>query len=173
MQEKDFCDISMNGRMAYLILCVESYIKTKYPSKDWTVLSKWMWKSTSEYWDEWDDKFMEIIPEFLFEFDSYEESDFENLTKEEYDYFTDLFKDLPEDFNSLLLKLHEMNSIYCYEPIPGQGEGASKLIIESCAILKKYNIPLPAISTVAFSSFSEKNGWGENFDGTKLSIILN
>ena len=66
MQAKNFNEISMNGRMAYLILCVERYVKTKYPDKDWSVLSQWMWDSTSEYWDEWDSKFMEIIPEFLF-----------------------------------------------------------------------------------------------------------
>ena len=56
--------------MAYLILCAELYVKTLNPDKDWSVLSKWMWDATSEYWDEWDSKFMEIIPEFLYEFDT-------------------------------------------------------------------------------------------------------
>ncbi len=52
----------MNGRMAYAILCVEKYLKEKYPDDAWNELSKLMWSVTSIYWDEWDNKFIEIIP---------------------------------------------------------------------------------------------------------------
>lgn len=173
MQAKNFNEISMNGRMAYLILCVERYVKTKYPDKDWSVLSQWMWDSTSEYWDEWDSKFMEIIPEFLFEFDSYEESDFECISEDEYNYFSSLYDGLSDEFNSLLLKLHELQQVYCYESIPGNGMDASKIAIEACSILENNNIALPELEKVAFSRFSEKKGWGNNFDGTRISLILN
>ena len=33
-----FNTISMNGRMAYVIMCVEKYLKSIYPNKDWTLL---------------------------------------------------------------------------------------------------------------------------------------
>ena len=173
MQVKDFNDISMNGRMAYLILCVESYAVAMYPVKDWSKLSQWMWAATSEYWDEWDEKFMEIIPEYLFEKNSYEESDFECISEDEYDYFSSLLSSLSDDFNTLLLKLHELNQVYCYESIPGNGIDASKLVVEACAILEKNQIPVPDPENVAFSRFSEKDGWGNDFDGTKLSLVLN
>lgn len=173
MQASDFNEISMNGRMAYLILCVELYVKTLYPDKDWSVLSKWMWGATSEYWDEWDSKFMEIIPEFLYEFDSYKESDFECISEDEYDYFTSLFDGLSDEFNSMLLKLHELQQVYCYESIPGNGADASKIVVDACGILEANHIDLPNLEKVSFSRFSEKDGWGNDFDGTKLSIILN
>ncbi len=173
MQAKDFNEISMNGRMAYLILCVESYVKAVYPDKDWTVLSQWMWNATSEYWDEWDSKFMEIIPEFLFECDSYEESDFECISEDEYEYFTSLFDGLSDEFNNLMLKLHELQQVYCYESIPGRGTDASKIIVEACNILEHNDIVLPDPEKIAFSRFLEKDGWGNDFDGTELSLILN
>ena len=28
-------NVSMNGRMAYIIMCVEAYLKAIYPQKDW------------------------------------------------------------------------------------------------------------------------------------------
>ncbi len=158
--------------MAFLILCVEKYVIAKHPETDWSVLSEWMWKATSEPWDEWDDRFMEIIPEFLFEFDSYDEAEFDNLTAEEYKTFTTLFSSRDKDLNALLLKLHELQQVYCYEAIPENGVAAINIVLEACKILEQNNIPLPEISSIAFSSFSEKNGWGEDFDGTNLSLIL-
>ena len=68
--------------MAYSILCVGEVLVAKYPDDDWSVLSKEMLKATSTYWDEWGNRFIEIIPEYLFEFDTYEESDFEGTIYE-------------------------------------------------------------------------------------------
>ncbi len=173
MKYSDFENISMNGRMAYLILCVEKYLITKYPHTDWTVLSKWMWKATSEYWDEWGYRFIEIIPEYLFEFDSYEASNFEAISKEDYDYFTKLFKDNTEILNELLQKLYDMQEVYCYTSIPGKGNDAIQIVLDMCNVLEKENVSLPDPSIVSFSTFKDKDGWGEDFDGEKLSLILN
>lgn len=173
MQTADFSNISMNGRMAYLILCIEKYLITKYPMKDWSELSKIMWNVTSNYWDEWDYKYIEIIPEYLFAFKSFEDSDFECITKEEYSYFSELLRDLPEEVNKLLLAPHNLQEVYCYSDIPGKGEEASQIILDICTILQNSNIELPDVSSVTFSGFSEKSGWGEQFDGSKLSLVLN
>ncbi len=173
MKNSIFNEVSMNGRMAYLVLCVEKYLTTLFPEKDWRVLSEWMWKVTSLYWDEWDDKFIEIIPEYLFEFDTYADSDFELLTEEDYEYFTHLFTNMPEDFNKLMINLHEMQKVYCYTSIPGIGSDSIRIIEKTCDILKSNNICEPDASIVLFSKFTEKDGWGEQFDGTHLSLILN
>lgn len=173
MIASDFNEISMNGRMAYLILCIEKYLITKYAGKDWTILSKILWDVTSNYWDEWDFKYVEIIPEHLFEFENFEDSDFEEITKEEYDNFSNLLKNMPAEVNKLLLAPHLLQEIYSYTSIPGYGTEASNIILNVCKILEDNNIELPSISAVHFSRFTEKNGWGEQFDGSKLSLILN
>ena len=172
MNTSDFSNISMNGRMAYSILCVEKVLVAKYPDDDWSVLSKEMWKATSTYWDEWGNRFIEIIPEYLFEFDTYEESDFEGITKDEYDYFVNLLKGRSDVLNQLLLKLYELQEVYCYTSIPGNGPKASEIVLDICNTLEQNSISLPDISTVAFSNFSEKDGWGYDFDGESISIIL-
>lgn len=172
MDKNTFNNISMNGRMAYAILCIEKYLINKYPLDDWKPLSKIMWEVTSSFWDEWDGKFIEIIPENLFENDSYEESGFEEITEDEYNTFAALLKDKSDELNELLYKLHELQEIYCYSSIPGKGDDASQIVLNICDILERHDIELPDIAKVNFSSFSEKNGWGNNFDGTKLSFIL-
>ena len=173
MNTSDFDNISMNGRMAYAILCIEKFFIAEYPKENWTELSKLMWGATSMYWDEWDDKFIEIIPQFLFEFKTYEEAAFERITEEEYNSFVALLKDKPAIINQLLMKLQELHEVYCYSSIPGTGNEASNIVLDICAILEQARIPLPDIKAVTFSHFSEKDGWGNDFDGTKLSLILN
>ena len=173
MNTSDFNCISMNGRMAYAILCIEKYLIENFPEDNWDALSELMWASTSEYWDEWDNKFIEIIPENLFEFDTYAESNFEVLTEDEYNSFVSLLKDKPDTVNSLLMKLHQIQNVYRYSSIPGNGKEASQLVLDICHILEQNDISLPDLDVVSFSSFTEKDGWGESFDGTKLSLILN
>ena len=142
----DFNNISMIGRFAYAVMCAEKYALAKYPEKDWRPLFSWMWQGTSDYFDEWYYRFMEILPEYLYEFNSYKDADFEYLSEEDYNYYSEFLKDIDENMETLLV-------------IPTK--------------ISDSDIDLPEIKDVAFSSFEEKNGWGEPFDGTKLSIILN
>ena len=37
--------ISMNGRMAYVIMCVERFLVAVYPERDWKPLARTMWKA--------------------------------------------------------------------------------------------------------------------------------
>lgn len=37
-----FDSVSMNGRMAYVIMCVEAFLVSEYPDRDWTFLSEKM-----------------------------------------------------------------------------------------------------------------------------------
>ena len=62
--------VSMNGRMAYSIMCVEKYLISIYPERDWNALARKMWDVTNMPWDDWSERFIEIIPQYLFEFDN-------------------------------------------------------------------------------------------------------
>ena len=39
--------VSMNGRMAYVIMCVEAFLKAKYHDRDWTLIAQKMWQATT------------------------------------------------------------------------------------------------------------------------------
>ncbi len=53
--------VSMNGRMAYVIMCVEAYLINKYPDRDWSIISRKMWQATSMNWADWPDMFSSVI----------------------------------------------------------------------------------------------------------------
>lgn len=169
----DFSDISLNGRIAYAIMCAERYALAKYPEKDWTPLFTWMWKCTSDYFDEWYYRFMEILPEYLYEFDNYKDAQFEYLSEKDYNYYAAFLKDIDKNMEKLIVIPTEIAMVYSYMPIPEEGKESIKLVYAAIKILKDNKIKLPDPSAVEFSKFSEKNGWGNPFEGKALSIIIN
>lgn len=169
----DFSNVSMVGRFAYSVMCAERYALEKYPAKDWKPLFTWMWKGTSDYFDEWYYRFIEILPEYLYEFDSFEEADFEYLTKEQYTFYSGFMKDLDDNMVALLTVPAELSMVYAYSTIPGNGKESLDLLNKAIKILNTEHIELPDPQQISFSSFSVKNGWGEPFDGSALSIVLN
>lgn len=169
----DFNNISMIGRAAYCVMCVEKYALAKYPEKDWKPLLKWMWQITTENFDEWYYRFMEILPDYLYEFDNYKDSDFEYLSEDDYNYYSEFLKDIDSNMNKLLKITTEISMVYSYTEIPGIGKESIKLVEKAISILNTAGIEPPNVADVSRFSFSEKNGWGNHFDGTTLSVVLN
>lgn len=176
-----FEDISMMGRMAYVVMCVEKYLTEKYSERDWEPISKIMWKATSVDWATWSSIYSAYIPDVLLEYDEYSEDEFGKIFDETtyhrlldlYEGITDGSEDDPEDeLNYLLNKPFEMAMVYEGTKI-GNGEDAYTIIKETERILKTNNIQLPDEEKVAFSKSSERDGWGNYFNGEFLSIILN
>ena len=77
--------ISIRGRVALSIFLLERYLESKGNLKDWIFLLEKLWKFTSyEYLDEWQSEIVELLPDSILEFKSYEASDIEFLSKSEY-----------------------------------------------------------------------------------------
>ena len=72
----------------------------------------------------------------------------------------------------LLVTPGEIAMIYSYTSIPGKGKESINLVKKSIKILEDNGIEPPDPKEVEFSSFKEKNGWGNSFDGSELSVIL-
>ena len=175
-------NVSMVGRLAYLIMCCESYLKNKYPEKDWSFVAKNMWEATSsEYWEKWTDKYVVFIPSVLFEYPEYNEEGLgETFTPEQYEMvkclYSGLTKGIENDKTDCFARIVSAPFNFCnaYDGAGiGDGSEGYALIDEVESILLENNIPLPDYHKVEFTPFSEFNGWGNEFDGTHLSIILN
>ena len=175
-----FNAISMNGRMAYVIMCVEKYLTSAYPNRDWTLLAEKLWAATSTNWSDWPEMYSNYIPDVLFQYDSYDKELSSGMTLSEYTEIENLYHGITEgreddsedSVNFILNKPFEMASVY-EGTIIGDGSESLGIISETESILLKHNISLPDYHSVAFSKFTERNGWGNDFDGRKLSIILN
>ncbi|MCR5798711.1 MAG: hypothetical protein K6G69_01425 [Lachnospiraceae bacterium] len=174
-----FSNISMNGRMAYTILCVETFLSNRYKENDWSLISKAMWKATSTNWGEWPDFYSVFIPSVLFEYAEYDDELAESMSEDEYNFLINLYsgitkglEDDPSDEVTYMLNLpFEMAMIY-EGTVIGDGSESFEIIKKAEDVLKKYNIPLPDYNIFSFTSINDHNGWGYDFDGTKYSIII-
>ena len=175
-----FNKISMNGRMAYVIMCVEAYLKKTYPDRDWKLVASAMWKATNNNWGDWTDLYCGFIPEVLCQYDNYDEDDLGssyteaqfNTLKNLYSGITEGREDDPTDeLNYVLNKPLEMAMVYEGTGI-GDGSESVEIINSLEEILIKHHIVLPDYNKISFSSIEELNGWGNDFDGEFLSIIL-
>lgn len=173
MKSEKYKTVAIIGRIAYGIMCVESYLMQKYPKKEWSILVSKLWKITNlELWDEWMDEVIEIIPEYLFEFSDYESSNFEYLSKEDYEKLCDVFRETGNDVNNVLKLFYDLACSHAYSSIEGSGRESLEMLEELIQFIIKNEVKLPDDSEIMKISFHEKNGWGIAFDGISLSKIL-
>ena len=77
-----------------------------------------------------------------------------------------------DELNYMINKPFEMAMVY---EGTGMGDGIEsvEIIQKAERILINHKIGIPDIERISFSSINELNGWGNDFDGTFLSVILN
>ena len=185
----EFENITLIGRLCYLFMCIEKYLVSLYPHQNWLPIAKRMWQWTKqEYWEIGLDIYDEVVPEYIFEFDTYEETNIRtydgNLKKEDYDEITACFKDItsgnPKDEICQVLMMPSKfgnececcNSFFDIEPY------TLNILNHIRKILCSYNISLPDITLINTFSFNrnksnERERWGKPVDAKYLSIILN
>lgn len=182
---KNWRKLSMTGRLCYLFLCIETYLTTRYPQKDWTPVAKRCWQWTKSWWNDGWEIYSAVVPEFLFEFDSYEETNEKSfdgqLSQRDYIQLVNLFSGLTtgdknDEINQLLmLPIHFGNG--CEGVDFGYASNETMWILDEAEkILSSHHIPLPDMSRLEHLKISSKygwNGWGDFIDSENLSLILN
>ena len=74
----DFSNINMCGRVCYLIMCIEKYLVTLWPERDWTVVSEHLWSWVSlEDWSVARELSDMVVPAFILEKPDYEQTNAE------------------------------------------------------------------------------------------------
>ena len=173
MKSDKYREVSIIGRIAYGMMCVEAYLINKYPQKKWDLLVEKLWKITKmELWDDWMDEVIEIIPEYLFEFQNYESAEFEYLSKEQYIELKYLFDGIGADVNQIVKLYYELANSHAYSSIVEYGEESLIMLDKIIQFLMENNVNLPTDLEIMKHKFSENNGWGNTFIGQKYSTIL-
>ena len=166
MNKYDFKNISIRGRVAFGISCLNTYFKTKYPGTDFSAVLNLACKITedSDYIDKSTEAFMEIIPEYLYEFDNYEDAEFEYISKESYNSFVSI---IPKDDSDLNLLMHSIRDIaweYCYVALDANAPETYRYLNSIIDTMNKLSLPLPDINIFKKYEFSEFDGWGRHIN---------
>jgi len=173
MNKKDFKNISMGGRLAYQLMCAERYFSFKHPTIDFKELFKLLWQVTNGmWWDTFSALIIELEPSYMLEQDNYEDEEWLKLTKEQYNLFKPIIQTFDEEDEAFMETLKDQAEVYAYTIVPKDTSESIDIIFESIQLLLDNNLELPDINLIKFSTIDQFNGWGDKFDGTKLSIIL-
>lgn len=167
-------NVSVFGRVAYAVMCFENYAVNVYPNIDFSPVVEIMWSiiDGSNYIDESAYRYNEIVPECLFEFNSYENSDFEYLTKEEYNLFKSILNESDDDLNVLMKSIYDIAMSYAYTKVENGAPAAIPHIQKVTDILSAHGIALPDMKLVAEYTSKNSNRLGDCFDGRYLSVVL-
>ncbi|MGE5472861.1 MAG: hypothetical protein ACM3UU_01430 [Ignavibacteriales bacterium] len=174
MDINNFKGISLNGRVAYGISCFENTLLfLKYDVSNWKMILELLWDFTStENLEAWNDQIAEVIPENLLEFKTYEQHDFEYLEESQFEYLYNLYQNIDNRIGILIRQIFYLGSSHSYSVIVDHGQRSLEELDRIITFMIDNSIPLPDIELFKRYSIDENKGWGNKFDGTKLSKIL-
>lgn len=179
---EELATLSITGRLCYLFMCIEKYLITCYPERDWTPVAKRFWQWTNVYWDKGCNIYSPVVPEFLLEFDNYEETNLREfdgiLSQNDYMILKNLFNGITtgrqdDELNRILML--PMNFMDCCDgtSFANANEPTLMIIYEAEQFLLSHGISLPSLCQIKNMTIGNKNGWGEFVDSEYLSIIIN
>jgi hypothetical protein len=104
MNKNDFKKISIRGRVAFAICCLESIIMAyRYDINEWSVLLNRLWLIAElEDVSDWLYITAECLPENILEAASYDYGSFQHINEDEYEQLYKLYSECKEDIWELI-----------------------------------------------------------------------
>ena len=160
--------------VAYCVLCLENYALEAYPERNFSPVLRLAWDivGLDGYIDENAYRYMEVIPEYLFEFGDYEAAEFEYLTREEFDELRGLLDPGDQTLNLMMHRIYDVAMCYAYTAVDNPPMEAVNLVFDVVGCLREHGIPLPDFGLVRGFAFSEFHGWGVHISPKGLSRFI-
>lgn len=161
--EKVFKKISIRGRFAFGVKCIERYIsENKIEIKSIDKLLTQLWEFTeSENLDVWDEKISDLNPTNILEIE-YEKfpDDFPTIDASKYKELKKNYQNLNQDLIKLISKTIEIGTSNLYGGTGAYSNHSLIPTIEVYKIAEKSLSKMPDVNSFIQFRFSEFNGWG-------------
>jgi len=169
-----FDNISIIGRIAYGICCLESCILTfGFPKNEWKIVFSWLWSIDKvKYIDDWTYAAIECLPECILEFSTYD-SDWQYINEYVYKHLHKLYSNCPkkDEINEVLYCISEICGCHLYTGVTKPAtDSLCVLNNELIPLLKKINVPLPNIEYFKKFTIDENHCWGANISRNMIDI---
>lgn len=164
MKAQDFVNISIRGRMAFAIICLENAIKHfKLDETQWIFIYKMLWRYTNTNVGKWHEQMAECTPNGVLN-STDDLSDLEFLNETEFWEINKLY----QKTNKIILRIIDVIFYIgikdLYTSITNGSQETLKYIQEIIDLLNNNNIALPNIKLFNQFPISENNGWGREFE---------
>lgn len=169
-----FENISIRGRIAYGICCLENFILSRnYPKSEWKILFDNLWTiHEMPYVDCLLDKYVELFPACVLEFPQYDE-DWEYVDESTFNQLYTLYSKCPaqNEVTEILETIHEIGCVYVYSSTsPPAPLSLAVVNDELIPLMKKLNVVLPNVKHFQQFSIHERNCWGEGMSRDMINI---
>lgn len=168
---EEFKNISIRGRMAYLLSSFESLLlHYNYDKEAWSGVLEKLWTFTEvQYIDDWMYEIAEYMPNSILN-DTMEDAEY--ITEKEFVHLYKLYSNSNQDVILFLKIIYECGTCEIYSKLCDYSPNTLKKIEQAIGIMKKNNVAIVSIEEFKRYSFSECGGWGENFENKKLSKFI-
>lgn len=170
---EEFKSVSVRGRVAYAIRCLEeTLLHYEYPLDQWEWVLEKLWTYTDiDYWDDWFYEIAEYVPESILECNTYK-SHFEYVSEEQFMLLYALYQKTNEATKKIIEIIFEMGTRELYGKVEHNSQLTLDFLLELRKLMKDHNIPMPSFEGYPRYSFNVNGGYGDDFDGKELSVIL-
>lgn len=164
-----FADVSIRGRVAYGIRCLESFIeRNRCLSEEWSSVLSLLWSYTDSPLDKWQEAVSRLVPRCLMEMSGDTEELQPGLSAEK---LRNMYLSADKAIIHIIELIYYMGTCELYGKISGHGQASLERLSEVIRAVKCRDIQLPEASAFLRFSFEENGGWGERFDRRKLSRV--
>lgn len=166
-----FKEISLRGRMAYLICSFEKLLlHFNCKKEEWKGVLEKLWTYTSvDFFDDWMYELAEYMPNSILE-DTMDDAEY--ITEEEFEYLGRIYGKSSKEILMFLTLIYECGTCDIYSRLCEYSPNTLKKLSQAIEILDVNNIALVDIEPFEKYQYSDCDGWGEKFNGKDLSVFL-
>ena len=157
MNSSELGRLTLLARTAFAVMCFERYAKAVYPTVNYRPVAEMMWHiiDGSDWLDEAAYKYSEIIPDSLFEEETYEASAFRYLTQQQFRVFRQIINREDADLNTLMQAVFDVAMSYVYTSVEPGAAVTLPYLQTVIDVLEKHEIELPDSELLAEHSAPE------------------
>lgn len=161
MKGKDFIEVSIRGRVAFGVVCLENAIKHfNRLDLEWNFLLKLLWSYTNDNVGTWHYQLAECIPSAVMVGDD-KYLDF--LSKQQFWEFNKLYSQCNDEILQIIDLIFSIGVEDLYSSIVNNSPETICHLNDIINILNNDNIPLPSIDLFERFPITENHGWGREF----------
>ncbi|WP_299184683.1 hypothetical protein [uncultured Aquimarina sp.] len=165
--ENHFKKISIRGRLAFGVKCLEQYIKEKnLENKHLDKLISVLWDfTTSENLAEWDNKISDLHPNNIVDkHPDNKASDYKSLTESEFIDLKKYYSEISDDLFLLIDLIIDIGTTDLYGATGSYSKDTLQSTMRVYQFAQEKMNEIPNIHKFKISKFSEKSGWGNKIE---------
>ncbi|HEY9009344.1 MAG TPA: hypothetical protein VIM75_24575 [Ohtaekwangia sp.] len=168
MKSQEFTNISIRGRVAFAILCLEkAIIHFGFDIYDWSFVLNLLWSITNTKLGSWHYPLAECTGRSIIN-DEGHLDDLEFLTKEKFWELNKLYKNANHAILRMIDLIFEISTRDLYASIVNASPDTLKYLQEIIDMMNQNEIPLPDAKLFQKFPITENEGWGREFSRDEI-----